>query len=773
MMLHGVTGCGKTSFLRAGLIPYLEREPLRFEFIKDKSESNYKALFIRSTDNPLIMIAQAIYQFASEDISVKTFLGRETLKLPFATADFRNSTDFLKAVNDESRILIQTLCSVSNMLPKTLVLIVDQAEEVLTLNQKPEGELRRKRFFEFVSLFSRTRLDMKLMLAFRTEFFGRFVSECDGNSIYSRGIQQYLLDELTEAQLLDAITRPTSREDIPGYGTPFDHYLFSFQPGLAEEIAEDLKSTRTAQAKLSLMQLTCWNLYRRIPWHSGNPAQIALQDYRSMGGTEGQLEENINEALAEVWHRQQPSRRRFHSETKEIGRWKEVLSGLVKEQVDGTVTTEIVRKDSLRQAADRADCVMAFQEVMNYLSRGEVRLLRLVSVVDVRSGGEISAYSLGHDAVGLALRAWSERSKQEKTDAFRWRMLSIVPGILLVLTGAFLYLAAPQRSLWKAPLVIGSLLFLLGNFRRFGRLLLSFPINIYRDISAALLKFLPRRKERTQDADALLNGGFSQLHRFSLAYTAVSFVIPLSVGLVGFFQTQFFSRFLPGPTTQQVIAHMEVSQTLQDGLRKSYKGQIEPGVQIDLFEEGVRTQVSNSVQSLLSDELLQNDLQSSFGRSFRDVQVVIIPGWEITSRPRSEFTGLTDYGWLITDRARRNDYVGGYTIRDRPSEQRVTVDGRPRIILNPSAFESAHVLQLTLFHEMLHAMNVPGGRPPWFCFAQDDLSYLPQYRAYESREVLNLKNQVLIWALGVIFPFSLSLVYLRRLLFLKGKVATY
>lgn len=774
MMLHGVTGCGKTSFLRAGLIPYLERDPLRFEFIKDKSEANYKALFIRSTDNPLTMIAQALYQFASEDISVNTFLGKETLNLSRAISEFRGSKDFLKSVNDGPNVLVKVLSDISTIMPKTLVLIVDQAEELLTLNQELEGELLRKRFFEFLALLSRSRIDLKLMFAFRTEFYGRFISEYGWSSIQSRNTQHYLLEELTEAQLLEAIVRPTSQRDIPGYGRPFDQYGFSFEPGLPEKIIEDLKATRTARAKLSLLQITCWNLYRRVT-ATVDGKLITMDDYNSLGGTEGQLEENVNDALTVVWNQQEKSRIRLHSRDKEIGRWKDVLSSLVKEQVDGTVTTEIVSKERLNQTAHRADCIMPFQDVADYLSRDEIRLLRPVTVVDFK-GKEISAYSLGHDAVGLALRVWSEGSKQERDEARRWRLRLLIPAILLGLVSGYLGLLGVPRPMWIAGLAISALLIMVAYSRAAFLVLVSAPYVVF----SKLPTYLSRRVTRTptsESSDDIFGSG-KALENMSFLFYAI---LPMIVGLVGFVQTDAFASLLSRPSDAQIRVSMRESQAIQDEIaRRSSINPPSRAIEFQLFDEAQVTALQNATSFILVDDSLQRELQLAFGRSLRDVTAVVVPSWRINSG-NLDLLGITNEGWqsIQTKRSGGLDLlqtsltdVGGYTLRERPHTPAVTLDGRPRIVLNLSAFESAAKLRLVLFHELLHAMNIPGYQPPWYAFAHNDLTYLPLYRDYVRRSGFRRFDEYMVWILAVITPWIASLMGIRHLIRLRRRRKT-
>src|SRR4029079_196363 len=62
LLLHGNTGCGKSSFLRAGLIPGLEERGFGYFFLRDAEGS---PLFIRCGPDPLGRIAEHVFRFAS------------------------------------------------------------------------------------------------------------------------------------------------------------------------------------------------------------------------------------------------------------------------------------------------------------------------------------------------------------------------------------------------------------------------------------------------------------------------------------------------------------------------------------------------------------------------------------------------------------------------------------------------------------------------------------------------------------------------------------
>lgn len=58
-----------------------------------------------------------------------------------------------------------------------------------------------------------------------------------------------------------------------------------------------------------------------------------------------------------------------------------------------------------------------------------------------------------------------------------------------------------------------------------------------------------------------------------------------------------------------------------------------------------------------------------------------------------------------------------------------TIDGRPRIFLNPSAFANGlEGLVEVMAHEFIHAAGVQGVKPPWYNPWQDDLSFNRTYQ---------------------------------------------
>src|SRR5882724_358682 len=260
-----------------------------------------------------------------------------------------------------------------------------------------------------------------------------------------------------------------------------------------------------------------------------------------------------------------------------------------------------------------------------------------------------------------------------------------------------------------------------------------------------------------------LNGWRWATHRPFALLASASF----SLAIVGFCQTQLFVSLLPYPRAQ-VLNHREKASLRQSEIQSEYRARTgnEPlsFVEYRSFSPSVQVELKESMTYLISDERLNTKLKESFGVTLRDTKAVIIPSWEVEDRAGATLVGLTLSGWtMLSSRSISDEH--GVVIRDTGDQsEQLTTDGVPRIVLSASAFQDPKTLRLTLFHELLHALNIPGYSPSRVVALQDDLTYLPEYRSIVRQEKLRGWTEYNIWFFGVILPFTYSFFNLTRIL---------
>jgi hypothetical protein len=120
IILQGETGCGKSSFLRAGVIPFLEGARRGFEFRKAQTDDQLsKAIFIRSSDLPLQRLAQEIFKFASEGYRFISPVGNETIELTRVLRGHKSPEELGNAFVESPQLLVDTLREISSEIPST------------------------------------------------------------------------------------------------------------------------------------------------------------------------------------------------------------------------------------------------------------------------------------------------------------------------------------------------------------------------------------------------------------------------------------------------------------------------------------------------------------------------------------------------------------------------------------------------------------------------------------------------------------------------------
>jgi len=445
LLLHGQTGCGKSSFLRAGLIPALESRGFGFVFLR-RNEGEHPAL-IRCTAEPMTRFAEELFWFTEQPRVYQTAVGSRTIDIKGSRQGKDDIRTFAESCR-EPQFLMNVLTLISEKLLHTLVVILDQAEEAI--NQREGGSA----FFDFLKLFNGASINVKLVIALRTERFGEFFGYLHFGASVITDVKQYFLQQLDRPRVKRAIEMPTSTELIGGQCSPFGVYGFSYEPDLVDRIVSDLFSAPPSGGILPLMQVVCRGLYHEVR-NASPPRVVSAEIYESGGGVAGRVDKQIGQSLRAAIRKAHPSIRSLDAEER---KWRTGLYKLVRMQPDGTIGTDLKTEQELYSILRDCGVSDGVSAILTDLADPEVLILRQVKVISSESGADIVLYGLGHDAIGLVLRQWILRADEAEKARLavmraQKRTRSVRAVGLIVLAAFFVSLAYIGELTWRRKTV--------------------------------------------------------------------------------------------------------------------------------------------------------------------------------------------------------------------------------------------------------------------------------------------------------------------------------
>lgn len=393
VLLHGSAAVGKTSYLQAGLLPYLEQEARGYRVLRDRSpegepdaETDYPVLVLRATGDLAGQLADALCVFCARPLTYATPIGGTvTVDLPgllsemvlsspagryaalqdqnapltdteAATAIAAEGThlpapaatepggaigprEVWAALNEDPELLAQLLEALTRQLPDELVIAVDQGEELLTQPQRRGEKVRRHRALEMLQRLAESPARCKVILVVRGEFLGRLSALWPAGREQA-GWRELLLDKLSEQALAGAAAWPTHNGPVPySDEIPQQKYGFTFEEGVPARLAEaaaDAALTRRLGAP-TFLQAACHLLSRRVRARKSAMGPVRPTDLRAIGSVEDAPERCLDAALAAL---------KLSRAT--ATRMRGLLARLVEREPDGTVTRALLPAEKLK-----------------------------------------------------------------------------------------------------------------------------------------------------------------------------------------------------------------------------------------------------------------------------------------------------------------------------------------------------------------------------------------------------------------------------------------
>lgn len=403
LLLQGSSGCGKSSFLRAGLIPALKasagRRPCIF--------LNGTDVVVRCTDNPLKEIARFIIGALEKDQSFVRHQHLDESSYPVIDDGVRKEliVDLHALLDAQPEALgdglIGALIELAGELPGPLILILDQAEEALTRIAVSEtSRVVTSAFFRFLENIYIRNIDARIIVSLRTEYYGLFRDQLRisddrmADRPKSGGVQSYLLRPLRDK---DSLTRIILAPTLAGRDDGVSIYDFSYSEGLVSQIIDDLLNYFTYSSVTPALQVVCATLFdglndpdRRL---KGNRRIITREDYRKSGDIEGILSTYVERGI-----------RAIGATTRaEIDKWRMLLYSLVSRQGGGTVVSLAEDIQELeRRARDDNKIEGNIRDSLLKLAVGSGPLLR------AEPPDNPARLSLKHDVLAVVLSRWHD-----------------------------------------------------------------------------------------------------------------------------------------------------------------------------------------------------------------------------------------------------------------------------------------------------------------------------------------------------------------------------
>ena len=279
----GASGSGKSSLVRAGVIPALRRGEL-------PNSENWRITIFTPGESPVEALARRLAPLVPD----------------------RDMTEVNKLLNQSPEYLVPLATQALDTadLQTYLLLVVDQFEEVFTR----AGESERRQFLEILNVATtKANCPTKVLITMRADFFDHLSRYPELAELFEQE-NMIIVTEMSPAELFRAIEGPAQAVGL------------RYDDGLPQRILQDVQSQ---PGSLPLLQYALKELYAR---REGN--RLTMAAYEAIGGVQQALAQHAEKIYQRLGPAQQAIMRR-------------VLLRLVEVNANGEATRRKVNRDEL------------------------------------------------------------------------------------------------------------------------------------------------------------------------------------------------------------------------------------------------------------------------------------------------------------------------------------------------------------------------------------------------------------------------------------------
>jgi WD40 repeat protein len=459
VFLHGSPAVGKTSYLQAGLIPYLEQESIGYRALRDRApgdtpvaEKDHPVLILRCTNDLAGQFADALTAYCAQPFVYSTPAGTQvTVDLPKILQDALSATanpgstaiqsapaatsitatpggdssddddgesaatsdtparELWIALRDNKDMLALLLDKITRSLPFELMIVIDQGEDLVTLVRTSQQQGRRQKAIEMLMQLSHVEPRCKVVFAIRSQALAPFVSLLPDERSPADW-QPFHLRPLTENALIDVLTWPTSRGEVPYCGEiPFQKYGFEYEAGLAAQIAAEAMeaSGPEQQGALSIVHAVGALLYEKAVLEK-TQNMVRAVDLKEVGGVKDALSRYLDRSIDKLT----PSKQARQA-------LRDLIGKLYTSHPDGSLSRDLIAQGELKSLW------IAPGDAVEPLVDRAVQEQGLFDVQELIIGGESDLFiSLPQDS--LAQVGKKVRGEREQQALLRGRMVDVL-----------------------------------------------------------------------------------------------------------------------------------------------------------------------------------------------------------------------------------------------------------------------------------------------------------------------------------------------------------